>query len=479
MINDNKATYHEIDFLLPAQRFNIQFSYVSEKGLPFIREFMLRMVHVAPMTRNEISTYFGLSKFETEEAISDLMERGELTINESGKLALTEKAKDYFTDIGDSPKLSEVYDAATSITYELLGFNSIKQVGDKASWHNCISLDVESAVLSRSESEAGKHFQIHFHELLDKDFLPKAIDQSSSNKPSVYTVNSVNRLKQLPFRLTSRFEIDMDGLAVERDDFEALKDSSKAHELITDKLMWLSKPSNLAEIAKTMAMLDDKETLGFFNNHSICLKSLEHQRTAEEQESSKRCSLLGPIYSDENWDLLEASLAPILQERLSSKTDFAQEQLIWIAPSDPYWGKSYKLQAALSRLLAAGSTKKKKLYDPRVYVPVSGVDDRSSILQWDRELKDYTKHVSGLLEGFMDGNVEVILLEGELVVVLYHVSYPESLPVSLPIGFISTDKNVIKSVGKIIKEYLSGQSAFDKPHDCGSLKELSSNKSRK
>ncbi len=216
MINDNKATYHEIDFLLPAQRFNIQFSYVSEKGLPFIREFMLRMVHVAPMTRNEISTYFGLSKFETEEAISDLMERGELTINEFGKLALTEKAKDYFTDIGDSPKLSEVYDAATSITYELLGFNSIKQAGDKASWQNGIQLNVESAVLSRSESEAGKHFQIHFHELLDKGFLPKSIDQSTANKPSVYTVNSVNRLKQLPFRLTSRFEIDMDGLAVEQ-----------------------------------------------------------------------------------------------------------------------------------------------------------------------------------------------------------------------------------------------------------------------
>jgi len=44
MISDNKVTYHEVDFLLPAQRFNIQFSYVSQKGLPFIREFVLRLV---------------------------------------------------------------------------------------------------------------------------------------------------------------------------------------------------------------------------------------------------------------------------------------------------------------------------------------------------------------------------------------------------------------------------------------------------
>ncbi len=44
MMSDNKVTYHEVDFLLPAQRFNIQFSYVSQKGLPFVREFVLRLV---------------------------------------------------------------------------------------------------------------------------------------------------------------------------------------------------------------------------------------------------------------------------------------------------------------------------------------------------------------------------------------------------------------------------------------------------
>ncbi len=66
MISDNKVTYHEVDFLLPAQRFNIQFSYVSQKGLPFIREFVLRLVHVASMSKAQIATYFGLTHRETE-----------------------------------------------------------------------------------------------------------------------------------------------------------------------------------------------------------------------------------------------------------------------------------------------------------------------------------------------------------------------------------------------------------------------------
>ncbi len=39
---ENTTIYHEIDFLLPAQRFNINFSYITGKGLPFVREFVLR-----------------------------------------------------------------------------------------------------------------------------------------------------------------------------------------------------------------------------------------------------------------------------------------------------------------------------------------------------------------------------------------------------------------------------------------------------
>ena len=81
---DNKMTYQEVDFLLPAQRFNIQFSYVSQKGLPFIREFVLRLIHLAPMSKSQISIYFGLSRLETEEAVSDLVQRGELTLSEDG-----------------------------------------------------------------------------------------------------------------------------------------------------------------------------------------------------------------------------------------------------------------------------------------------------------------------------------------------------------------------------------------------------------
>lgn len=472
MIDDNKAVYHEVDFLLPAQKFNIQFSFVSQRGLPFIREFMLRLVHVSPLTRREIATFFGLSRLEVEEAIEDLIDRGELTLDQTGKLTLTEKSKGYFNDIGESPRLSEVYDTGTSLTYELASFNCIGKGAVSDTWKNGIPLDVDSELSSKSEHLAEKYFQLHFHELLDKGFLPKSLERNGSEKPSIYTVNSVSKLKQTPYRLSSQFKIDLEGVAVERDDYEQLKDSGVVHELITQVLTKSSKASNITEIVAAMETLGDEETYSAFNAHSVDLKAFDIKRKTEENSLSSRLSLLGPLYSTLNWELLQKHLAPVLKERMKAKKDFGSSELIWVAPSDPYWGKSERFQAAVSNLVSSAATKNKKIYTPRIYVPVSGVDDRRTMAHWGRELKDYTSYTNGLVEGLLGGSVEILLLDNELAVVIYHVSHPDFLPVTLPIGFLSKDKVVVEKVKGVALDYIGGVKGFDSPNDCGPISKM-------
>src|SRR5690606_38348240 len=103
--------------------------------------------------------------------------------------------------------------------------------------------------------------------------------------------------------------------------------------------------------------------------------------------------------------------------------------------------------ASFSDLLRKASTKAKTLYAPTLYVPVADAEDRRSLQNWRNQLDPNCKQVSGLIEGFLDGNAEVLFLEGELVVVIYHLAVPELLPVTLPIGFISTDKAVVERIG--------------------------------
>jgi hypothetical protein len=102
-------------------------------------------------------------------------------------------------------------------------------------------------------------------------------------------------------------------------------------------------------------------------------------------------------------------------------------------------------------------------------LPISGPDDQKTARQWKWEFEPNPDKLHGLIEGFLGGNVEVLHFEGEFVVVVYHVSLPDSYPVSLPVGFISSDIDVVSAVGRLVTKYVEGSSGFERPNDCGLL----------
>jgi len=474
---ENTTIYHEIDFLLPAQRFNINFSYITQKGLPFVREFVLRLIHLAPMSMSQVATFFGFTRKEVQEAIDDLVERGELTLSENGRLTLTEKSSGYFTELGEVPRLSLLRDSTACLSFDLATFSCLGKDNSSEKSKAGISIKVDDENASCSETQVEKHFQRQFHEILQKGFLSRSLTQDEKDSPTVYTVNSVNKIKQMPVRLPVQFKVDTDGRSVEREDFEKLKNSDYVHERISLELDRLGRPSNFGEIAKAMLDIGDGETLKLFDSKgsSVSLQFFEDLARLEANSQKKRTTFLGPIYSSANWGLLQKHLAPIIKARRESKADVGQTPFLWLAPSDPYWGKSSNLQVRVSEILSMASTKEKRLYSPTIYLPVSGPDDQKTARQWKWEFDPNSDKVYGLIEGFLGGNVEVMHFEGEFVAVVYHVSLPDSYPVSLPIGFISADKDVVSSVGRLVTTYLEGSSGFERPNDCGLLSRFGRN----
>jgi hypothetical protein len=468
---ENTTIYHEIDFLLPAQRFSINFSYITQKGLPFVREFVLRLIHLAPMSMSQVATFFGFSRKEVQEAIDDLVERGELTLSENGRLILTEKSRDYFTELGEVPRLSLLRDSTACLSFDLATFSCLGKDNFSEKWKAGISIKVDDENASCSETLVEMHFQRQFYEILHKDFLSRSLNQDEKDSPNVYTVNSVNKIKQMPVRLPVQFKVDEDGRNVEREDFEKLKSSDYVHEQITLELDRLARPSNFGEIAKSMIEIGDGDTLKLFDSKgsSVSLRFFEDLAKLEFNSQKKRITFIGPIYSSANWELVLKHLAPIIKARRESQADVGQTPFLWVAPSDPYWGKSSSLQVRVCELFDKANTKDKKLYSPTIYLPVSGPDDQRTARQWKREFEPNTDRVHGLIEGFLGGDVEVLHFEGEFVVVVYHVSLPDSYPVSLPIGFISADKDVVSAVGQLVTTYVEGTSGFDRPNDCGAL----------
>jgi len=466
---ENTIIYHEIDVLLPAQRFNISFSYISQKGLPFVREFVLRLVHLTPMTKTQIAIFFGFSRREIDEAIADLVEREELMLTENGRLTLTEKSEGYFADIGEVPRLSLLRDSGTSLSFDLATFTCLGNIASDK-WKAGISIRVDDENLSNSEAQVEKHFQRQFHEILHKGFLSRSLVQDEKEAPTVYTVKSVNKIRQMPFRLTVRFQIDINGRSVEREDFDELKSSDYVHEIITMELDRLARPNNSIDIAKAMMEIRDSDTIKLIDSktHSINLQFLDDIARLEAN-SQNRTTFLGPIYSQANWELLQKYLAPLLISRIESKKDVGQDAFIWLAPSDPYWCKSNRLLVSLSDFLNKSTTKNKSVYSPIIYLPIAGNDDRRGANQWKNELDPCLDNANGIIEGFLGGNVEVLVLEGELAVVVYHMSIPENYPVTMPIGFISTEKESVKAITNLVKEYVEGSAGYGRPNDCGRI----------
>lgn len=470
MNQEVNIAYHEVDFLLPAHRFDIRFSYVTKKGLPFVREFVLRLVHISPMRPSEIATYFGLSKREVNEAVTDLVEKGDLEFSENGQVDLTPKSRGYFVALGSTPLVSSLMESGGVFAFELASFNC---VGRKRTHEKRIAglwLEVPHETIANSERLAKKRFQEKFLKIQEQGFWEHKPLEGDSGRPSIYTMESVRKLGQEPLRLTTLFSIDPEGISVERDDFDVLDDSSTVQERITDSLVICRKPMNFKQIAQAMVALEDQETKTLFNDHSVDITNLLAAQQSGKLQDGNWIPFIGPLYSKWNWELIREYLKIELADIQKGKEH--PNELNWIAPSDGFWGQSLRTSACFDELCDLSTITGKhpiKLYQPKLYLPLQDSNDRRSINRWKQEFSSQGNDIYGLVEGFLEGNVEVLLIPGRMAVVSYHISRPDSLPVSLPVGYLTTDEKKVSVVTKLVDEYINGVISFDNPRNLGPL----------
>lgn len=475
MTKVKEFSYHEIDFLLPIHRFKIQFSYVSKKGFPFIREFILRLVHLDSMSPEQVGKYFGLSARETKEAISDLVDRGDLSYTEEGNVKLTSQSSEYFTDLGDLPAVSTLFERKSTLGFELANFNCVGSKRTQEKWKNALVIDVSDEQKSKSENLVKKHFQTQFYSILEKGFLGKLEvddDPDSKTSPTIYKIDLAEKVGQEPYRLSQIMTIDEFGNQLGRSEINELAETSEIVDLITQSIYKKQKVNNIREVLFAMELIGDKETQTLFRNSKVDVISLTQMALVNENNKSGVYPFLGPIYSKNNWDLFLNYFKEIITPMQKAHQD-GVDNLIWIAPSDNFWGKSTRLAQCFGEIISSSTVsgkKEKTLYKPKMYVPLSDESDRRSKNQWKNEFSGYDRCLHGLVEGFLDGNVEVIILPNKFATVCYHISMPEQYDVSLPLGFIATDSEMVSKVTKLAQNYIGDVQGFDKPNDLGLIR---------
>jgi hypothetical protein len=469
-MENNKIQFHVIDFLLPVHRFNIAFSYVSKRGLPFIREFVLRLIHLSPMKPEFIASYLDLSARELKEVLRELIDKDELTFLDDGSVGLTGLAQGYFSSEGESPQVTTVQQTDTTFSFELAGFNCIGNKRTHDNWRAGISIPVSSENKGLSDKYTNKGFQAQFYRLIEEGYMPHIVSKESDTLPSIYKMDSVTRIGQEPKRIPHIFYFDNLGRVVERDELDSFVNNEPVFDAITEAISALVQKNNLADIAQAMAVIGDNCTGEYITDSGIDVSNLNKMIKLSREQGKIIQPMLGAIYLDDNWQHI-AKQAEKAFNQLKSQHQDGVKELLWLAPSDSFWGKSEKYISAKSWLEENAKTKGKKpkrIFTPKFYFPIAREHDKRGISDWKNQLGNIDECYK-YIEGFFNGTTEVLLLQDSFAVVCYHLSIPSISNISIPLGFITTEKKLVSEIESMLKEYLNSTVGFDNPIDLGRL----------
>ncbi|WP_188208725.1 hypothetical protein [Neisseria subflava] len=454
-MSKQNITYNQIDFVVKAPRFRIVFSYMSDKGVAFVREYLLRLLKITPCKPAQIAQYFGFNQYETEVALADLEQHKWIIWQDDGLIVLSTEGQRLFQDSQDSPHIPTLKECGGEYRMELLDNNFLKKNDCDKNSQQAIELAIEPKVLSESSEIVRKTFQNRFRQLIEDEIVEVKNEVGEIEKDiSLYKIDVIEP-KGAPdyFRFTQQFELLPEtGQAKERNDVPIITHQENIQQAITAQLEQFARYDNLRELRNSMAEISDDNTLKVLFGGTLDFN--EFLKVYQEHEQQNGLYFLGQIYHQE-------TLFQQIIKFLDKSNKKSTKKLYWLAPSDIYWGKQRKIHEKIQNLI----DKQKNGYDFRLYLPLPSGRNRHAKREWLNHFKDISdKVLYGFCEGFLDGNTEILFLEDQFAVVCYHAKL-SSYPVTLPIGFMTTNIRQVNHIISLAKNYLSSPLFTNKNED--------------
>ncbi|MBL0710836.1 MAG: hypothetical protein JJV99_07480 [Colwellia sp.] len=460
-MKNHHIEFNEVDYIVPAETYNIKYSYLTKQGFPFTKEFLLRTLYISPLSKFELASFFGFNQRELSEAIEEPMSKREVSYLEDGRLCLTALAKGYFSTLEDKPMVEKPQSKTSNVTFELVGFNKVRNQHE--GWFTGLRLNVNNEIQCMSEQHARKMFTKHFQRFVESGELGK-LKTHDNSLPSLYSVDDVSRKKTISHRIKRNFEIDFDNKIKPFYVDKLYENDEEISHAISQDTDSIRLGSNIESIQQAWDAFEDMSVSRFITKDEIDFRGM----IAEMAESSGNKPyelLIGPLYGKQPWDKIEQiikDLKPVKQHKI--------KKLSWIGANTRYWGLSESFNAAIESLKASQKNSKGTNYQLTMYLPS---DDYSKVKEeatrdWKRKLGN-VESCEGILNGLFDGSVEVLLLDNDFAAVCYHISMPDLSPVHIPLGYLTKDRQLIKRISSVVNDFLEGSAAHEKPNLIGSL----------
>lgn len=466
-MSSNKLIYNKIDFVVKAPKFRIAFSYTDDKGLSFVREYILRLLNISPCPIEKLCAYFDFSQNEMQIALDDLLDKDWVKLNQEGLISLSQMGQSLFKHNSENtPILPTLKEKSVDCYMELIGENFIKnnQVGNN---RYAIEMVASHEIIADSKNVVRKNFQNRFLELQEEDFFELNVipennqsnpseNQSENFKGQLYQIDDVNDFGTYYFRFCQEFSLDTTtGKQSDRNDIE-IKHSEKLTQSVTKFVSEHQYADNMRELRNSIEALEDECTLkmlvsGFDNDYFNKLN----------EKLVNTTYFVGQIYHQNE---IKDQFTNLI-DKLKKNPPQRPKKLHWFGVSNDYWGSQEDIRNMLELFNYNNTSKhngeKYRLYDFRLYLPLDQSDDYRAKNQWLYRFRDnYLKSVLyGFKTGLLSDNTEILILEDEFVAVCYHAKLKD-FDVTFPIGFYSSEHSIVQHIFNLTQSYLN-QSIYD------------------
>ncbi|AFJ01718.1 hypothetical protein Q7C_545 [Methylophaga frappieri] len=446
-----------IDIAVPVQAFRFEYTLVGRSDLPFIREFILRLLKVGNMSATQLAKFLGLSEKEISIAVSQLVSLNEISVDNEGNIQLTAEAHKYFDGLSDNrPKITKLFEGTSTFKFDLLSFGLIRSDDKISSPLNAIRLSPETEKLSNSINYAKSAFLRNYIDIFEEESI--SFDGVNDiRKVELYKLSDVRKNKDYTARFALTFSLDTERNSIERHSESRFFDVDEIQKNLNEVLLSSYNSSNIQDIVSALVTLNEPQLLDCFTSDGIDLTALAILAVKQSASSSCRSYFLGTPTNSANWNQLTTLIKKHLKDGKSSAT------CTWLAPSDRFWLMSNQSFSRTSELLNAT-----KGLQTLLYLPVAGSRDKHQEQIWKKALGPMKDKAIKVAEGFLGGSVEVISIPGVFSLLCFYLQKPGE-SASIPFGFITTETSDIDRIQQEFESYLGNYDANMERREYGPL----------
>ena len=462
----------QLDLSVPIQSFVIEFSVIKTGGLPFVPEFVLRLLNISNLSIDALAGFFGFNPKEVNLAISSLIDKGDVEYLRDGRVSLTPLSRQYFEENGKEPLFKSLGDFRKRFTFELFDFKYFGVDEKYSDTRNSVLLDVENEKRANSVSYAGRAFQNSFREIYRKGDIIKV--EEDSKIPDLYKISDIRKTRDLTARVSVTFLMNIESGVIERKLNSNFPSSESFERTLTEVISSASSRSNLKEISILADYFRDNVTLKALDGDNLDIAYLLTKQFSDRVHKDDVASrIFGSLHLSANWAHVQKTLENC-KKRIKIGKNRTPLRFDWLIPSNHTWGQCENIRQSLVNFLdfSAGITTKAGVVpiDSRILFPFESTPDVRDVRKCTKEFKEAENLLNGFVASQADGYVEALCLENNFAIVIYHLALPDWNGSVVPFGFVTEDQTIISLVDSFIQNTISGYTSSLEPKFFGPLK---------